>query len=74
MEMLVEGVRSNKNVNQVGLQLNTSIQSIDLSDNDLTDQHAITLCNFVKLQCETRDAALWEVSLRQSDAEETLRR
>lgn len=37
---------------------------VDLSDNGLTDDHRHVLKNYIKLQGEARDFALWEISLR----------
>jgi hypothetical protein len=49
----------------VGLQVNNSIQTIDLSDNDFLDQHGQLLCSWLKAKSETRDQELWALSLRQ---------
>jgi hypothetical protein len=39
----------------VGLQANTSIKVINLSDNDLSDQQAGVLCSFLKTNAEQKD-------------------
>jgi len=47
---------------------------LDLSDNDLKDQHGSTILKFLKVQAERRDKDLWELSLRQSQAESHLKK
>jgi len=42
---------------------------LDLSDNDLNDNHARQLCNYIKSCNESRDLDLWESSLRQFEVE-----
>lgn len=53
-----------------GLQKNRSLESIDLSDNDLNDQkHADLLIRYLFKMAEWRDAQLWEGSLRNFEIE-----
>ena len=48
----------------MGLQANTSIKVINLSDNELSDQQAGVLCSFLKTNAEQKDKQLFELSLR----------
>lgn len=48
----------------MGLQANTSIKVINLSDNELSDQQAGVLCSFLKANAEQKDKQLFELSLR----------
>ena len=48
----------------MGLQANTSIKVINLSDNELSDQQAGVLCSFLKTNAEQKDKKLFELSLR----------
>ena len=52
--------------------MNTSIKSLNLSDNDLNDSHARTICNFLLVKAEARDLLIWESSLRQRLPEKRL--
>ena len=44
---------------------NTSIETIDFSDNDLTDLHGEYISTLIKTQSEQRDNQIWQMSLRQ---------
>lgn len=51
---------------------NTSIETLDLSDNDLTDQHGEYITTLIKSQSEQRDNQIWAMGLRQKTAEDHL--
>jgi hypothetical protein len=53
--------------------MNSSLQELDLSDNDLNDGHARLICNYIESCNESRDLELWESSLRQSEAEQIVK-
>jgi hypothetical protein len=38
---------------------NEIIEKIDLSDNEISDNDAMSLVRFIKKQAEVRDSALW---------------
>jgi len=67
------GVQVNRKEDEKGLQMNTSIETIDFSDNDLTCEHGKIICQFLKKQSEVRDLQLWEISLRQRQVEDHLK-
>ena len=53
---------------------NRSIETLDLSDNELNDKnHSHHINAFIKSQSERRDNELWTLSLRQQTAEEHLK-
>lgn len=52
--------------------LGASIESLDFSDNELTDEHGQFLLSLIKSQGERRDVELWLKSLRCSTAEKFL--
>jgi hypothetical protein len=55
-----------------GLKLNTSIQTLDLRDNDLTCEHSIYILNWCVLKREERDCSHWQQSLRMQAQEHEL--
>lgn len=69
MKDYVDGVHSNINSDEAGLQLNRGLQTLDLSDNELTDEHAHILCQLIRVRGDARDSDRWEFSLRQREAE-----
>ena len=52
-----------------GLQCNTSIQTMNFSDNALVCQDGQIICEFLKHQAEVRDQQLWELGLRGAQVE-----
>lgn len=50
-----------------GVNENESIETINLSDNDLNDQEGLFLVRYIKNQAEKRENALWRTGLRHSD-------
>ena len=48
---------------------NNSIEVLNLSDNDLTDEHGEVITRFLNKKNEARDLELWEISLRMRLAE-----
>lgn len=53
--------------------MNNVIQSVDLSDNDLVDEHGLMICSYIQLRSEVRDLELWQIGLRQREAELNLK-
>ena len=49
-----------------------SIESLDFSDNELTDMHGLYIVALIKSQSERRDHEMWLDSLRRSVAEDYL--
>lgn len=47
-----------------GLLENTTIEKLDLSDNDISDQNSLCIVRFIKAKAEERDNALWMTGLR----------
>ena len=43
---------------------NTSIETLDFSDNELTDKHGEYIATLIKAQSEQRDNQIWQMSLR----------
>ena len=56
-----------------GIVKNTSLETLNLSDNDLRDENGIHFLKFMKMICEKRDDDLWKKSLRNSVIEDQLR-
>ena len=56
-----------------GLQHNTSIEVLDLSDNELGDEHGSVICQFLKRKAQVRDDELWWISLRKKEVDEHLK-
>ena len=50
-----------------GVNENESIETINLSDNDLNDQEGLFIVRYIKNQAEKRENALWRTGLRHSD-------
>lgn len=48
---------------------NTTVRSLDLSDNSLTDDHGKIVCSFIRSKCEQRDLDLWAGTLRMYEPE-----
>ena len=51
---------------------NTSIESLDFSDNDLSDKHGEVILSLIKHSSESRDDQLFWASLRQEKPEKYL--
>ena len=49
-----------------------SIETLDFSDNELTDMHGLYIVALLKSQSERRDSELWLSSLRKQVAEDHL--
>ena len=47
-----------------GFQKNDTIQSLDLTDNEITDIEGMTVLNMIKFQAEKRDNEIWSCGLR----------
>lgn len=47
--------------------LNSTLEEIDLSDNDLRDEHSAILCSYIRVRGEARDLELWKHSLRKTE-------
>lgn len=52
---------------------NMSLETIDFSDNELTDFHGLLILGLIKQQSERRDNELWKLSLRETESEEHLK-
>jgi len=49
-----------------------SVETLDFSDNELTDMHGLYIVALIKSQSERRDSELWLSSLRRQVAEDHL--
>lgn len=49
-----------------------SVETLDFSDNELTDMHGLHIVALIKSQSERRDSELWLSSLRRQVAEDHL--
>lgn len=50
-----------------GVNENESLETVNLSDNDLNDQEGLFIVRYIKNQAEKRENALWRTGLRHSD-------
>lgn len=50
-----------------GLVTNSSLEKLDLSDNNISDSDSIYIVKFMKEQGEKRENTLWIAGLRQND-------
>lgn len=50
-----------------GFNENESLETVNLSDNDLNDQEGLFIVRYIKNQAEKRENALWRTGLRHSD-------
>jgi Ran GTPase-activating protein (RanGAP) involved in mRNA processing and transport len=74
MLLLFTGSKSKSNKKFEGLIKNKSLQVLDLSDNELADQHGELIIEFLRVQAESRDLKIWELGLRQNQAQLYLKR
>jgi hypothetical protein len=69
MLLLFTGSKTKGNKNFEGLIKNKSLEVLDLSDNDLNDEHGELIIEFLRVQAESRDLKIWELGLRQNQAQ-----
>ena len=69
MLLLFTGSKAKGNTNFEGLIKNKSLEVLNLSDNDLKDEHGELIIEFLRVQAESRDLKIWELGLRQNQAQ-----
>ena len=66
-------IKGNLKEYDIGLVENQVLETLDLSDNELTNAHGIMLLKFIENQGTRRDKDLWQLSLRHRKAEKKLK-